>query len=296
MMSSQVTAVVLNWNGKEDTLECLGSLSSQQGVALSTVVVDNGSTDDSVSAIRERFPELRIIENQRNLGYSEGNNVGIRYALEERAEYILVINNDTVLDKSCLARLVVDLQDHSSAAAAAPKSLLYDRPDCIYFAGGRIDSEGNTDHIGGGQPDGPLYGESLDTQWLTGCAILFRASALESIGLFDPDYYLLCEDVDWSLRARRAGYSLRFVAAARLWHKVSSSFGEAWNPSYLYYYTRNYCLFIERNFENERRVRLCYRAVKRSWKKAGRRSALRRAVALGAIDYLLRRFGARAYR
>src|SRR5262245_58214407 len=122
----EVAVIVLNWNGKDDTLSCLKSLRAQENIVVHTILVDNASIDDSVSAGRENFAEAEVIQTGANLGYAGGNNVGLNHALKRGFEYILVLNNDTVLDPYCLASLVADLKAHPNAAAAAPKALFLD--------------------------------------------------------------------------------------------------------------------------------------------------------------------------
>jgi GT2 family glycosyltransferase len=296
--------VVLCWNGRDDTSACLDSVLRLEYPNRRVVVVDNGSSDDTVAMVRTHFPWVGIVENGQNLGYAGGNNVGIKYALGEKIEYVFVLNNDTVLDRGCVTELVADLETHPQAAAAAPKSYFFDAPETLYFAGGKIKPDGDTVHLGAGETDGPAFGASCETEWLTGCAIMFRADALIKVGLFHPDYFLVYEDSDWSLRARRAGFELRFAAQAKLWHKVSRSFGNNGSPFYFYYYTRNACLWIERNHPLAQRPRLMYRAVRRAVRYAtladgtvlaDDRYRARRAVWHGLSDYLLRRFGQRNY-
>lgn len=306
-MSSSVAVVILNWNGKEDTLNCLQSLEYQKGVEITTIVVDNGSTDDSASVFRGRYPTAVIIETGANLGYAAGNNVGLAHALKQGFEYILVLNNDTILDSDCIAQLVAELQTTQNAAAVSPKMFYLDPPDMVYFAGGIVRSDGYTNHIGVDEPDDPEFREPCDTAWLTGCAIMFRSSALDEIGLFEPRFFLLYEDVDWSMRAIAKEHTLRIVPTAVLWHKVSASFGTTWSPFYLYYYTRNTYLWIERNFPPHQWPKLYYRATRRASYFAQRSTASatlelnehdkwQKAVRQGMLDYLLRRFGHRAYK
>ena len=302
MPAYQVAAVVLNWNNKDDTLACLRSLRQQEGADAHIIVVDNGSTDNSVSEITDHFPDLCVIETGANLGYAAGNNIGISDAIKGQFEYIFVINNDTVLDPSCMANLVTELRRCPHAGAAAPKSLFLDQPDLIYFAGGVIGSDGGTIHVGIGVSDGPQYCQASDAEWLTGCAIMFRKEALRRVGLFEPKYFLLYEDADWSLRARKAGYVLRFAPKARLWHKTSSSFGATWSSAYMYYHTRNSFLWLERNFSPASWPHLYRCGVKRAFARVdgldkidsqvGSRE-LRKAVWRGMVDYVLRRFGER---
>jgi len=301
---NQVATVVLNWNGKDDTLACLYSLQEQEDVEVKVIVVDNGSVDDSVNDLSDQFPNAIVIETGVNLGYAGGNNVGIRYALDIGFKYIMVLNNDTLLAPQCISHLLADLQLHLDVAAVAPKSFYLEAPDVIYFAGGRISRDGRTHHIGGGSYNAPKYNLPCDTEWLAGCAILFRSKSLQELGLFEPKYYLLFEDVDWSLRARRRGYRLRVVPEATLWHKVSPSFSKTWSPLYRYYYTRNSFLWIERNFPLREKPRLYYSALKRAFNAAMLRTRevssndmrlIRRSVWKGIVDYILRRFGPQSH-
>jgi GT2 family glycosyltransferase len=298
MSLPQVAIVVLNWNGKRDTLKCLKSLATQQDVDAKIILVDNGSTDDSVIAVAAEFPGVEVIEVGANLGYAGGNNIGLNHALQLGFEYILVLNNDTTIDAHCTAALVADLEANPLAAAACPKTFFLDSPATIYFAGGKLNGDGSPEHIGWGQPDSPRFSTG-ETEWITGCAILFRARLLQEIKLFEAKFFLLFEDLDWSMRARRLGYSLRFVAEAKVWHKGSASFGKTFSPFYWYYYSRNCFLWIERNFSFNQKPRLYYLALKRTWQNAVRanrdlplqeRKQIRRSVTRGLNDYLLRRF------
>jgi GT2 family glycosyltransferase len=194
----------------------------------------------------------------------------------------------------------MDLDRHPESAAAAPKSYYLEMPDHIYFAGGKIGRNGLTIHIGLGCPDGLEYSKAVDTEWINGCAMMIRRGALLEVGLFDPRFFLLFEDTDWSVRARTAGYRLRFVPEAKLWHKVSPSFGSTRSPLYLYYATRNLFLWIEKSFPLPQRIALfcfglkreCFRTIIRTRNPADE-SAHRQRMAIwqGIWDYVLRRFG-----
>jgi GT2 family glycosyltransferase len=302
MLSStrEIAVIVLNWNRKDDTLICLKSVRAQEDVTLHMIVVDNGSIDDSVTAVQKAFPEAEIIQTGANLGYAGGNNVGLKHALKRGFDYILVLNNDTVLDAHCLANLVADLKAHPHAAAAAPKILFMHSPTTIYFAGGKLRPDGAPEHVGMGQEDGPQF-SSYDTEWLTGCAILFRSRMLEEISLFESKFFLLFEDLDWSMRAKKLGYKLRFVADARLWHKASASFGKTFSPLYWYYYSRNNLLWIERTFPRGERPRQYIAALRRTLHATllnannpmPERKQICYSVTRGVSDYLFRRFDER---
>lgn len=295
----RVVVVILNWNGKEATLDCLDSVYKSSYHDPDVIVVDNGSNDGTVTAVRRNFPVTKILENSVNLGYAEGNNVGLKYALDHKADYAFVLNNDTIVASDCISGLVADMECHLDAAAAAPKSYYFDAPEMIYFAGGRISQDGRVVHLGSGKRDGVEFSSPTNTEWLTGCAILFRSEALRKVGLFDPRYYLLFEDADWSSRAKRVGYQLRIVPAAKLWHKISPSFVGTWSPPYLYYYTRNNLLWVERNFPWSLKPRYYRSAVKRAFEEARQGVVARsddgvrrkKAVWQGIADYMLRKFG-----
>lgn len=297
-MNPSVFVIVLTWNHVKDTLECLRSLAAQTYAPLQVILTDNGSTDDTVDTIRAQFPQAHFIENKQNLGYAQGNNVGLEYALAQGADYILLLNNDTTLAPDCIEKIVADLQANPDTAAA-PKCFFADSPTTIYFAGGEL-TAWQTKHRGYNQPDRAEFDTSGDTEWLTGCAIIAPRHVWKRVGMFEPRYFLLFEDTDWSLRARRLGFRLRYVAEAKLWHKASRSFGDMFTPTYAYYYARNALLFIERNFL-WRQKRWMYRDALRKlsappWLENGavsptRTIVLRRAIRQGIRDYFLRRFG-----
>ncbi|GIL15439.1 MAG: glycosyl transferase [Chloroflexota bacterium] len=297
-MAHSVFVLLLTWNHLPDTLECLDSLARQTYPNLRIVLVDNGSTDATVSTVRAKFPETHLIENGQNLGYAEGNNVGLRYALEQNADYIFVLNNDTTLASDCIAKLVAALQTNPNAAAT-PKCFFADAPDMIYYAGGAL-TAWQTTHRGYNQRDSAEYAVSGETEWLTGCAIIAPRAVWVQVGLFEPRYFLLFEDTDWSLRARRLGVTLRYVADAKLWHKASRSFGEQFTPTYAYYYMRNTLLFIERNFSLRQKrwmyhTALCHAhtqpLLSAAQRSPERMAALHRAITQGIRDYFFRRFG-----
>jgi GT2 family glycosyltransferase len=220
----RIALVVLNWNGVDDTLECLASL-RRSSVPIHTIVVDNGSTGPDVERISASgFADI-VIETGANLGYAEGNNIGLRHALEsaEGFEIVGVLNNDTVVDPHCFG----DLAEHLSGAngahrALAPTMLYAEDPTTPWFAGGIVD-RGWPRHL---QPhelrdDKPLRA----SEWLTGCCIVARAETWKQVGLFDSRYYLIFEDCEWSFRARRHRVELLVLTQNTILHKVSRTLG-----------------------------------------------------------------------
>lgn len=246
----KVFIVVLNWNRAADTIECVRSL---RGLAYSNVevlVVDNASVDGSVTALGAAFPDLTVVRNAKNLGYSEGNNVGIRYALSRKADYVLLLNNDTVVDKDLLHELVRVATTFSNAGLVGPKIYDYREPTKVWFAGASIDwSSGDSPHLGLGEYDAGQFNRVTEVDRLTGCAMMVSREVFERVGLFDPRYFLYYEDVDLCVRAAKAGYKSYCVQTAKVWHKESSSTSANHGSDlHAYYHLRNRLLFLHTHF------------------------------------------------
>ena len=223
-----VYIVVLNWNGLEDTRECLDSLAALEYPAYRVVVVDNGSEDGSLESLRRSHKQVEYIANQSNLGYARGNNVGIDHALAGKADYVLVLNNDTLVSPGFLGWLVQAAEANQQIGVVGPKIYYRGEGDKLWFAGGRVHMAlGNTTHIGNRRRDGPAYEGTLEVDYVTGCAMLIKRSVLESIGSFDPAYVAYFEDCDLCLRAKDRGFRVVCAREAKIWHKVSASTGGA---------------------------------------------------------------------
>lgn len=230
MSDARIDCIVLNWNGGEVLSPCLESLRRVERPALRVTVVDNASTDGSDRLVRERFPEVELVRNERNLLFAEGNNVGIRRLLESGSRRILLLNNDTEVDPLFAGRLLDALDADPAAGIAGPKILYWDDPGRIWYGGGGFAPLVWTPrHEGIRRPDDG-DGEPRRTAWVSGCAMLVRREVFEAIGLLDPSYTIYCEDVDFCLRARRAGFGCLYAPAARVFHKVSSSSGGGMTP------------------------------------------------------------------
>ncbi len=240
-MTPTVSVIVLNWNGLEDTLECLESLRRSDYPALSVIVVDNGSSDGSVPAIRARFPQIRLIELGRNRGFVDGNNVGLSEALRSGAEFLFVLNNDTVLEPDCISQLLRALDEDPAVGLVGPLMQRTIRPDLVDM-GGDFDFWFGGVHlrryVEGRTPEGAL---PIDYVW--GCGLLARAQLFREIGLFDPRYGAYFEDADLCMRAKSRGYRTAVTTRARMVHKIGRS-GEkrfAWQT---YMRLRNHLLFF----------------------------------------------------
>lgn len=239
----QVVTIVLNWNGCADTLACLASVRAMAHPT-EIVVIDNGSTDASVATIRAAYPDVTILETGANLGYAAGNNVGFDAVRRQTdSDAVLLLNNDTVAAPEMLTHLVAEYEATRGTAVIGPEVRYADEPQTIWSAGGTIDWwRGYTANIGIGTsaqaPEPPT-----DVPFVVGCAMLIPVAALRRIGGFDPRYFMYWEEVDWCVRARKAGYRARVVPEAVLYHKVSRGDTRP-SPRVLYYLTRNRLLLL----------------------------------------------------
>jgi GT2 family glycosyltransferase len=221
-----VCAVVLSWNGREDTLSCLESLLAQDYPRLEILLIDNASQDDTVTAVRQRFPDLEFLVNESNLLYAGGMNVGLARARDGRFDYVLLLNNDIVLQQDMISELVRLAEMDGRIAAVGPKIYYHAQPQRLWFAGGVLSLwRGWPSHRGLRREDRGQYDEATEVDYLTGCAMLMRTARVDDVGFLDPSFAMYAEDADWCFRARARGYRLMFAPRARMWHKVSASAG-----------------------------------------------------------------------
>ncbi len=221
---ARVGVALLNWNGGEFTIPCVESLLASDLQPWRIVVVDNASTDGSPDAIAARFPEVRLIRNERNLGFAGGTNVAIRALLAEGADPIWILNNDTVVDPACLRELSLALERDPGVAAVTAKIYRESPPDVLWYGGGDWTRWSfAARHLGEGERDRGQCDRADDVSFMSGCCILVRAAALRQVGLLDERFFAYYEDGDWCLRASAKRLRLRYVPSAVLWHKGSAS-------------------------------------------------------------------------
>jgi len=246
-MNKSVSLIILNWNGLGDTIECVESCFRLDYPVFRIVLVDNGSSDGSETTLREMFPGVTFIQTGANLGYAGGNNAGIRNALVEGADYIWLLNNDTVVAPDALNALVTQAEADLSIGMVGSKILTYSRPTLLLYAGGRIDiSTGETKHIGYGcEVDGP-FDRAGDTGYITGCSMLVTRRLIEDIGLMNETYFLYFEETEWCVKAQRAGYRLVYAPGSVVYHKESAA-ARRMGGAMIYYMVRNRLRFIARN-------------------------------------------------
>ncbi len=264
--AKSVWVLVLNWNNWQVTLECLTSLESLEYDNFKALVLDNGSTDDSVSRIRERFPEMEIIELGANLGFAGGNNLGIRAALEGGADYVWLLNNDATVDPMALRAMVQRAEADAKIGAVGSAVYYSAEPERLQaWGGGYI-------KFWLGEPRHflkPVADEKI--QFLTGASLLLRRPALESVGMLDEGFFMYFEDADLCFRLRRRGWRLAVAGDAKVWHRVSATAGKKSVLSDVAF-TRSAIRFFQRNSPAPLISiwvgavhRIARRALKRDW-------------------------------
>lgn len=297
-----IYAIILNWNGKNDTLHCLKSLKDVT-TPHHVVVVDNGSTDDSASAISKAFPDIHLIETGENLGYAEGNNIGIRYALGKKADALLILNNDTIVTKDFLEGFL--LRDFPIQGG---KAHLMDEPFILDVIGAFwSDEKGAMGHIG--KRDAPdKWNDPFIIDYVSGAAMFIKKEVFQTIGLFDPRFFLNYEEIDFCFRAKNAGFLTTYCPEAVYFHRKSASFTGG-KPHSQYFVYRNRLLWIEKTFPPKERNKFLKKYLKNSlevfrkyliylFRSPFKKSSIEKenllywkSILYGTRDYLLRRFG-----
>jgi len=249
----RITVVIVNWNGKDDTIACLQSLQkiNLMGHTLSIIVVDNGSTNDSVKVIKESFPTIFVIVTGKNLGFTGGNNVGIQKALEQGADLVWLLNNDTLVDKNVLSFASVFDDPQVGACGCkiyfAPGREFHhdrykekERGRVLWYAGGLVDWNNlYASHRGVDEVDHGQYDKTEETPFITGCSFVVRSDVIKKIGMLDDHYFLYLEDLDWNIRIQKSGRKTMYVPTSIVWHVNAGSSGRPGNPIHEYYFTRN---------------------------------------------------------
>lgn len=250
----KVAIIVLNWNGLNDTLECIDSLKRSTYTNYAIIVADNGSTDKSLEILKQRHSDLTYIDNKANLGYAEGNNRAIQYALNKGFDALFILNNDTTISENCIEELANAAKYLPTGSVLGCQIRYYDRPNIIWDFGSFWDKKKlKLKGIGRNQsPEEWSQIESVDQ--IIGCAMYIPAQTIRKVGLFDERFFLNYEETDWCFRAKHAGIGLYSIPKALVFHKISSSFTSS--VSGAYYLSRNRLLWIEINFPIRTRVRI----------------------------------------
>lgn len=240
MCLNEVAIILVNYRQAQLTLDCVRSIRQLNYKKWSVIIVDNDSQDGSYEMLSETCKDCTILQSKTNNGFAAGCNIGIRYAMAHGAEYILLLNNDTVVDPYLLDQLL-DYSDKQ--AVTVPKMYYYDKPNTLWYAGGYIDKiKGTAFHYGENEMDTGQFDAPCEVSFATGCCMLIPQNVINIVPLMDEAYFLYFEDTDYSISLKRHGIRIIYCPEAKLWHKVSAS--TAKNSKLMEYYTnrnRFYC-------------------------------------------------------
>lgn len=238
-----VAVVILNWNGGEDILDCVESVFASSHRAMAVVIVDNGSVDGSSDKLRSRFPEVYFINNSQNCGFAKGSNQGMKWALNQGIQYILLLNGDARIHPDAIDELLAAVDGENDAIVACPRMYLgstSDDPPRLWFTYGTVKLwAGLFQSPAFNQDDSPKWSVPREMEYASGCCMLIPARILKSVGMLDETFFAYCEDIDFSLRVRKAGFKLHYVPKACLWHGSRNQQKRTCTATYRYLSTRN---------------------------------------------------------
>jgi hypothetical protein len=257
MTFPKVSVILVNWNNFNDTTECLESLRQVTYPNCEVIVVDNGSEGDDAGLIRERFGDhVKVIENDKNYGFAEGCNIGMKDALARGTDYIVLLNNDTLVAPDFLEELVSIAESDGEVGIAGGKIYCYEFPGAIWFAGGFINYwTGKTPIRGRAEKDRGQFEEILAVDWICGCFMFISSKALQTVGTLDNRFFFGWEDVDLCVRAARRGFKILFVPQSKIWHKGFSPGKEKKHAGLpMYYAIRGHFIFMEKHFTKLQRA------------------------------------------
>lgn len=245
--SARLAVILVNWNGSDDTLNCLESIRASTYQDYFVVVVDNGSRADQVSKLKQSKSDFELIETGENLGYTGGNNKGIEYALDCKVDYVFLLNNDTYIAPNTLQNIVQAADRDKQIGILSPKIFFHPARHLIWSAGAALNQRFLMGYsLGYKVEDKGQFDQARDVDYVTGCAMLIQSRVINEVGMLSDDYFAVCEDIDYCLRVANAGYKIKYEPSASVWHIESASSGGSDAPQYVYYQTRNYFLFHKR--------------------------------------------------
>ncbi len=299
---TKIALIILNFNLKDAVLECLQSTSQLRHdvLELETIVVDNNSTDGSQEAIKKAYPSITFLETGANLGFAGGNNIGMKYALEHQADFVIVLNPDVYVDTNLVTALHKGFTNEN-IGITAPKVYFAkgfefhkdryseeEKGNVIWFAGGEMDWNNIIGHHRGvDEVDHGQYDDNQETAYASGNCMMIKREVLEKVGFFDEKYFLYYEDADFCMRVKKAGYKIMYTPTAKLWHKNAQASGGSGNPLQDYFISRNRLLFGFTYGSLRTKFALFRESLRSFFSYPTRRKAV--------LDFYLRKFGKGSY-
>ena len=255
----RVFALTLNWNGRKWLGECLSSLLEMDYPNYEVVMIDNGSSDDSVSFVREDFPTVHVVENRANLGYARGFNRGLEFAAARGADFFLILNNDTRIDAHALSALVQTALTQEQVGFVTGKVYFHDRPSVLQTVGKTEHAVlWNGSHVGGNEEDCGQHDQLAERPFLDDIFTLVSRQLYDETGGYDPQFFLQGEEFDWQARAKKTGWRFYYTPEAKLWHHGSLSMGGLGSPISEYFYVRNHFVVLAKHKGAWWALRYCF--------------------------------------
>lgn len=286
-----IYTILINFHSEESTIDCITSLKKltiPSNFKNTIVVVDNESSENSVEKIKQAHPDILLLANDKNLGFAQGMNTGITYALKKDAVYLLLLNNDTIVDGHLLSELLKTIEDKKNIGIVVPKIYFakgyeyhknrYKENELgkiIWYAGGYMRWNSIIGHHRGvDQVDNGQFETIGETEYATGCCMFVPADVFKKVGFFDERYFLYYEDSDFSMRVKRNNYVITFTPQAKLWHKNAGSAGGSGSALQDYYISRNRLLFGMTYGKMRIKIAMCKESIRllfngRKWQKKG---------------------------
>jgi GT2 family glycosyltransferase len=291
-----VAAILVAWNSGQGLWEAVGSTLAGTRRPEWIIVVDNGSSDGSVEQVEARFPEVQVLRSGRNLGYTGGNNLGIKLALERGAQYLWLLNDDVLVAADALELLLAEAEARPEAGLLGPLVLTREKPDVILTAGGVLAAGWFSHTIATGEGNSGQLAAVAEVDYLSGCALLASRRFVQQVGLLDERFFMYYEDVDWGMRAKTAGFEVVAVRSAKVWHPDTRRRDDQ-AASVTYYIARNQLFFLQKHragYAVMARALARYGRTLLSWSVRPRwrgKRAQRDALVLALRDFGRGRFG-----
>jgi len=288
-MMDKLAIILVNYNGIEYNINCINSILDSSFKNFEIIVVDNDSKDGSVEELERVFNnKITLIKLNDNLGFSGANNIGIEYAKENNFDYIMLLNNDTVIDKDMISIMIESSKYHN--CLVSPKIYYYDNKNIIWSAGGTINwKKGLPIQYGINEEDENENGKLMNIEFATGCCLLIPIEAINDVGFLSEEYFLYYEDTDYSCRVINAGHKILYNSEAIMYHKVSASTGGEKSLMYWYYMTRNRLIFNKKFNKKKTNANLYFystAAIKLLIYLMKGKNAAVKGIIKGIIDYL----------
>ncbi|MHA1380646.1 MAG: glycosyltransferase family 2 protein [Candidatus Helarchaeota archaeon] len=242
MVLPKVSIIILNWNGLNDTLDCLESLNKITYKNFNIILVDNGSIRNEAKIIQNKYPSIKVIRNNSNEGFCKGNNTAAKLVLEDNVDYLLFLNNDTTVEPNFLTEMIKYVESNKEVGIAGPLILNYYQRNKVYSSGGKL----NTTLFNCKEFKTFPKKVNHNINFISGCAFLIKRNVIEKIGLWDEDYFGYWEETDYCLRAIKKGYTIACVPQSIIYHKVAKT-NKYLSSRYIYYIVRNNLLITKKH-------------------------------------------------